>query len=62
MANPLTMTERRYSTLIPSQAKRLPHNLAGNGHAGAAVALVQDKVTKESPELVEAVLQRYASG
>lgn len=35
---------------------------AGHGHAGAAVALIQDKVTKKSAELVEAVLQRYANG
>lgn len=35
---------------------------AGDGHAGAAVALIEAKVTKKSPELVEAVLQRYANG
>jgi DNA-directed RNA polymerase specialized sigma24 family protein len=31
-------------------------------HTGAAVALIEGKVTKKSPELVEAVLQRYAAG
>ena len=32
------------------------------GSNGSAVALIQDKVTRKSPELVEAVLQRYAAG
>ncbi len=35
---------------------------ADNGRTGAAVALIEDKVTRKSPELVEAVLQRYAAG
>jgi DNA-directed RNA polymerase specialized sigma24 family protein len=35
---------------------------ADSAHTGAAVALIEKKVTKKSPELVEAVLQRYAAG
>jgi len=35
---------------------------ADHSRTGAAVALIEDKVTKKSPELVEAVLQRYAAG